>query len=82
MSQILPFGITVTGEVHSIVVLSAKFQIKARDYGLNDSESLAIWIEGNKQKITTYFGSRLTDYQRDLNSGKTKLKSSPKIWSV
>ncbi len=82
MSQILPCGITVNGEVYALVQLSARFQIKARDYKLNDSESLAVWIEGDESKIKSYFGNRLTDYSRDLNNGKNKLANAPKNWEL
>lgn len=82
MSQSLPCGITVTGEVHAQAQLSAKFQIKAREFGLTDSESLAVWIEGDIQKIQAYFQSRYGDFYRALESGKTKLQLSPKTWDV
>ena len=82
MSKTLPCGITVTGEVHALAQLSAKFQIKARAYKLDDSESLAVWIEGDKAKVKAYFGSRIDDYHRGLDSGKTKLQSAPKIWNL
>lgn len=82
MSKTLPCGITVSGEVHALAQLSAKFQIKARDYGLNDTESLAVWIEGDQSKIKTYFGNRSAEYVRALQSGKNKLVNTPKNWEL
>jgi acyl-ACP thioesterase len=82
MSKTLRCGITVSGEVYALAQLSAKFQIKARDYKLTDSESLAVWIDGDKEKVKTYFGSRIDDYHRDLESGKTKLQNAPKNWKL
>ncbi len=82
MSKTLSCGITVSGEVHALVQLSAKFQIKARDFKLNDSEGLAVWIEGDESKIKNYFGNRLADYNRDLNNGKNKLVNAPKNWNL
>jgi len=82
MSKTLSCGITVSGEVHALVQLSAKFQIKARDYGLNDTESLAVWIEGDQYKIETYFGNRSAEYVRALQSGKNNLVNTPKNWEL
>lgn len=82
MSQTLPCGITVSGEVYALVQLSARFQIKAREYKLNDSESLAVWIEGDESKIKSYFGNRRADYNRDLNNGKNKLMNVLKNWEL
>ena len=82
MSKILRCGITVNGEVYALARLSVKFQIKARDYGLNDSESLAVWIDGDKDKVKIYYNGRIDDYHRDLESGKTKLQKAPKNWKV
>lgn len=82
MTKPLRCGITVSGEVYALAQLSAKFQIKARKYGLTDSESLAVWIDGNKEKVKIYFGSRIDDYYRDLESGKTKLQNAPKNWKL
>lgn len=82
MSKTLPCEISVTGEVHALAQLSAKFQIKARDYGLNDTESLAVWIEGDNAKIKTYFGDRVGDYSLGLNDGKRKLANAPKKWKL
>jgi hypothetical protein len=81
MSKALYCGITVSGEVYALAQLSAKFQIKARDYGLDDSESLAVWIEGGN-KIETYFEPRTNDYRRNLESGKAKLQKAPKNWKL
>lgn len=82
MSQTLPCGITVSGEVYALAQLSARFQIEARRWFLNDSESLAVWIEGDEQKIKTYFRNRRSDYNRDLNSGKNKLANVEKEWQL
>lgn len=82
MSKTLSCGITVNGEVHALAQLSAKFQIKARDFGLSDSESLAVWIEGDSRSIGIYFKNRSTEYLRDLQSGKTKLQGAPKTWNL
>jgi len=82
MSKTLPCGITVSGDVHALAQLSAKFQIKARDYGLNDTESLAVWIEGDQYKIETYFGNRSAEYVRALQSGKNNLVNTPKNWEL
>lgn len=82
MSETLPCGVTVTGKVHALAQLSAKFQIKARDYGLNDTESLSVWIEGDQSKIKTYFGDRVGDYNFGLNGGKRKLANAPKKWEL
>lgn len=35
--------------------LSAKFQIKCREYGVTDEESLAAWIVENKDRCELYF---------------------------
>jgi len=69
MSKTLPCGITVSGEVFAIGQLKAKFQVKARDYGLSDEESLAVYEEGEKHSPYT-------------QSGKVKLQSAPKIWNL
>jgi len=61
--------------------LGAKEQ-KARDYGLNDTESLAVWIEGDQYKIETYFGNRSAEYVRALQSGKNNLVNTPKNWEL
>jgi hypothetical protein len=82
MSKTLRCGITVSGEVYALAQLSLKFQIKARDYRLTDSESLSVWIDGDKDKVKVYFGSRIDDYHRDLENGKTKLQKAPKNWKL
>jgi len=82
LSKTLPCGITVSGEVYALAQLSAKFQIKARDYGLTDSESLAVWIDGEKDKVKIYYNGRIDDYHRDLENGKTKLQKAPKNLKV
>ncbi|HOY18140.1 MAG TPA: hypothetical protein PLC89_12620 [Haliscomenobacter sp.] len=82
MQKTIHCGISVNGEVHALAQLSAKFQIKARDYGLNDSESLAVWIEGNHLQVQTYFGSRKNEYRTALENGKTKLLNAPKTWNL
>jgi len=82
MSKTLPCGITASGDVHALAQLSAKFQIKARDYGLNDTESLAVWIEGDQYKIETYFGNRSAEYVRALQSGKNNLVNTSKNWEL
>jgi acyl-ACP thioesterase len=81
-SKTLRYGITVSGEVYALAQLSAKFQIKARDYGLDDSESLAVWIEGEKDKVKRYYNGRIDDYHRDLENGRTKLQKAPKNWKL
>ena len=81
MSKTLRFGITVSGEVYGIAQLSAKFQIKAREYGLNDEESLAAWIEGDSKAIETNFESR-QHFHNVLKTACEKLKGSPKIWEL
>lgn len=82
MSQTLLCGITVSSEVYALAQLSARFQIKASEYGLSDSESLAVWIEGDNRKVKTYFNNRISEYQQALSAGKTKLKSAPKNWEL
>ena len=82
MYQTLHCSITVSGKVCTLAQLSAHFQIKAREYGLTDSESLAVWIEGDNGKIKTYFNNRISEYQQDLSAGKTKLKNAPKNWEI
>lgn len=82
MSKTLQCGITVNGEVNALAQFSAKFQIKAREYGLTDSESLSVWIEGDNTKIGIYFKSRYTEYLCDLESGKNKLSNAPKTWNI
>lgn len=82
MSQTLPCGITVSGEVYALIQLIARFQIKSREYGLSDSESLAVYIEGDEAKIKSYFINRRADYNRDLSSGKNKLVNAPKNWDL
>lgn len=71
-SEHLVSGITVTGQALNITQLSAKFQIKCREYGLDDSESLAVWIQGNRKKIGIYFGNQ--DYKTILQYGLKKLE--------
>jgi len=82
MLKPLRCGITISGEVYALAHLSAKFQIKARDYGLTDSESLAVWIDGEKDKVKIYYNGRIDDFHRDLENGKTKLQKAPKNWKL
>ena len=82
LSETLPCGVTISGEVYALAQLSARFQINARKYGLSDSESLAVWIEGDSAKVKTYFNNRISEYDQDLSAGKTKLKNAPKKWEV
>ena len=62
MSHKLSNGKTVIGTVYSIVQLSAKFQIWARQFGLSDAESLACWVHSEDEKKARYFG--LSDSER------------------
>ncbi len=82
MSKSLRCGITVSGNVYAIAQLSAKFQIKARDYGLTDSESLAVWIDGDKDKVKIYYNGRIDDYHNDLKNSNAKLLKAPKNWKL
>ena len=82
MSKKIYYGITVSGEVHAEAQLCAKFQIKAREYGLDDSEALAVWIEGNPREVQTYFNSRSNEYRTALEGGKNKLSNAPKNWEL
>lgn len=82
MAKTLRCGITVSGEVYALAQLIAKFQIKARDYGLNDSESLAVWIDGDKDKVKIYYNGRIDNYHRDVENGKAKLQKAPKNWKL
>lgn len=79
MSKSLPCGIVVSGECFHPVQLSARFQIKAREYGLTDSESLAVWVQGEEGKQRVYFKS---GYKETLKSGLKKLESAPKNWEL
>jgi len=56
-SHTLSNGLVVQGNAFNLVQLSAKFQIKCRDYGLTDAESLACWIHGDEAKQCLYFDS-------------------------
>ncbi len=79
ISKNLPCGISVSGECFRPVQLSARFQIKAREYGLTDSESLAVWVQGEEGKQRVYFKY---GYEVTLNRGLKKLESAPKNWEL
>lgn len=79
MSKNLPCGIVISGECFYPVQLSARFQIKACDYGLTYPESLAVWVQGEEGKQRIYFKS---GYKETLESGLKKLESAPKNWEL
>lgn len=48
-------GITVSGECYTIIQLSAKFQVKCRDFGISDEESLAFWYANEPANLRFFF---------------------------
>lgn len=54
-TYVLLSGQTVSGNVYDLAQLSARFQIWAKAFGLDDEMSLACWFANQPDKHTLYF---------------------------
>lgn len=60
------FGNQFKGECHGLSQLAAKFQNWARQYGLDDDESLTLWLAGSGREVRAGIGSETEVSERAL----------------
>ena len=68
-------GTLVSGNVFGYIQLSAMFQIKCREYGLSDEQSLAVFIAGSEVKRNSLFVGRSPEsFNALVDEGFEKIK--------